>query len=292
MTLKSENRNRIIELISQSRETSQSALEMLNLQVESVDSILAKLRMENMIETINEDGIIGSRLTRKERAELVLQKRYRDLFDSIIYTTRQRNTPDKRQRYHNQSEILAMMNRLGVITMPGEKPPLYTAPSQSKNDSSDVDLSDALNIPTTDHPLTVESQSAPYYYQSTEIKDIGDEGIKIRNARVTGLLRCETGDYFVYNTGDKPMKWEEASEERILYLIGEKLCRNIQPIMIGRTMETALDLLTSDGGKENKYFRVSEHIPGMLYVPYTEEGVFLMRTGILTDKLAELQKNL
>lgn len=158
-----------------------------------------------------------------------------------------------------------MMYKNGAAIFPDNKPKLYA-------------------------PLADSSQSSQSaYYTSYEVKDRGEESIKIKNARFNGLLRCCMGDYLVYNTGASVIKWESMSEFRASELVGRLLGSEIRQMIIGDTMGTAWDLLTSNGGPDHQYFELDDFIPSIVFVPNDAYGDFLLRMNCLSDSMKRLK---
>jgi len=259
----------VLQLTALCGEISAEALRQLNCSEKYLDNVLLKLRQENLISQCKKDDMVGYRLTRNGKNLLSLSQpeRFADFFAGGIGTDKVRLDAAHRYRYMRMSEILVMLYGLGVHIFPDEKAPLFS-------------------------PLAVESQSSqPRYYLSSEVKNFGDESIKINNARFTGLLRAGTGDYLMYNTGESVLKWEEMSEYRSVTLLEYKLKTKIHPIMCGMDMETAGILLSSDGGKLSKYYKVGSALPCMHFVPRNEDGRFLLSMYVLSRNLQHLKES-
>ena len=118
---------------------------------------------------------------------------------------------------------------------------------------------------------------------------MGENGIKINNARFTGMLRSGGGDYLLYNTCSIPLKWEEMSEYRALELLQSELHIKLRPIMLGHTMDVAYDLLMGNAKKNSTSYKITGILPCMHYIPFDENGEFLMRTGFLSSCLNVLK---
>ena len=258
----------ILLLAAVSGELSDTAVRRLHPSYGYISNCLSGLREDNLIRKISEDKMTGYKLTVKGKH--FVSQAYPDRFAGFVTggvgTDKVRLDPMHRQRYHRIAETVVMMHRLGIAVLPGDKPPLYTS------------------------PLAVDrSLSQPCFYLSHEVKDMGENGIKINNARFRGLLRSGGGDYLLYNTCSISLKWEEMSEYRALELLQSELHTTLRPIMMGHTMDVAYDLLTGNAKKNSTCYKVTGILPCMHYVPFNENGEFLMRMGFLSGCLHALK---
>lgn len=253
-------KEQILQLTALSEEISERALDRLNDSRRYTDNCLSQLRQEKMLVRYKSDELTGHRLAPKGKH--YLEGKYPDRFTDV---KRVRLDLLHRRRYMRSSEVLTMMYNLGIPIFADEKPKLYS-------------------------PLADSSQSSQSaYYTSYEVKDRGEESIKIKNARFNGLLRCCMGDYLVYNTGASVIKWESMSEFRASELVGRLLGSEIRQMIIGDTMGTAWDLLTSNGGPDHQYFELDDFIPSIVFVPNDAYGDFLLRMNCLSDSMKRLK---
>ena len=253
-------KDQILQLTALSEEMSERALDRLNDSRRYTDNCLSQLRQEKMLVQYKSDELTGHRLAPKGKH--YLEGKYPDRFADV---KRVRLDLLHRRRYMRSSEVLTMMYNLGIPIFADDKPKLYA-------------------------PLADSSQSSQSaYYTSYEVKDRGEESIKIKNARFNGLLRCCMGDYLVYNTGASVIKWESMSEFRAAELVGRLLGSEIRQMIIGDTMDTAWDLLTSDGGPEHQYFELDDFIPSIVFVPNDAYGDFFLRMNCLSDSIKRLK---
>ena len=260
-------KEQILQLTAMSGEISERALDRLNGSRRYTDNCLSQLRQESMLVRYKRDDLVGHRLAPrgKHYLEKTYPKRFADLFAVSGSVNKVRLDLLHRRRYLRSSEVLTMLYNLGIPIFADEKPKLYA-------------------------PIANISQSIQSaYYTSYEVKDCGEESIKINNARFNGLLRCCTGDYLVYNTGASVIKWETMSEFRASKMIGQLLGSEICQLMIGDTMGTAWDMLTSDGRKEHQYFVLDDTIQSIPFVPNDPSGDFLLRMNCLSDSMRRLK---
>ena len=97
-----------------------------------------------------------------------------------------------------------------------------------------------------------------------------------------GLLMGTGYAALVYHTGAAPLKWSSKAEQKLMGAVKGILIRQriplseIEGLMIGANMGTALDLLQSDGGNRRQYFRLDSTFPIMRYLPCDENGIRLL----------------
>ncbi len=263
----------ILQLAALSGEVSEFAVMQLNSTEKYLTNLLLELRHDNLIKRSDKDCTVGYRLSQSGKKYLVetYPERYGGYFGNGGITSKVRLDGVHRQRYQRMSEINAMMYNIGAAIFPNTKP-------------------------TFDAPLTVESQSClsqtsqSWYHTSFEVKDIGEESIKIAGSRAMGLLRCSDGAYLMYHSGNGPIKWEEMTEFRTRTLLSHKLSAPIHAVMMGTDMACALSLLESNGGKLNRYYKVAiDHQSDMYFITQDKNGEFLMRYAVLTDSHRQLK---
>ncbi len=257
----------ILQLAAMSGEVSEVAVMYLPSSEKYLTNLLLEMRHDNLIKRCDKDNCVGYRLSQAGKKYLTqtYPERYRDYFGSGGITSKVRLDDVHRQRYQRMSEVNAMMYNIGATVFPGIK-----------------------------SPLAVGSQSSqPMYYTSFEIKGFGDEAIKIAGSRAMGLLRCGNNAYLMYHTDTEPIKWEEMTEYRTRILLGQKVGKPLRSIMLGTAMDGALTLLRSNGGKLNRYYKVTpETQTDMLYVPRTRDGEFLLRFAVLSDAFVQMKNKL
>jgi len=260
-------RDEILHLTALSGELSPIALSRLDRSPKYVQNCLYDLMQDSMLLYYKKDEIEGYRL--KPQGKHYLAKAYPSRFADFFTVSNKANKvrldPVHRRRNLHSSEIVTMMYENGVAIFPDTKPSLYA-------------------------PLAVPSQSSQArYYTSYETKDLGEDAIKINNTRFNGLLRCTSGDYLLYNMGSGLIKWEAASEGRATGMLEKLLQTKIKQIMLGHSMELAWDMLQSEGGKQNQYFRIDDMWHSICYIPITAEGDFLLHMSCLTDSMQRLK---
>lgn len=267
MTQLSSLKDEILHLAALSGELSKAALSRMNASPKYIGNCIYTLQQEHMLIPCSRDDLIGYRLTPKGKHYLTrtFPSRFADFFASDNGANKVRLDVIHRRRNLNASEILTTMYKLHVSLFIDEKPKLYDSFADSSQSSQAI------------------------YYTSFEVKNIGEDGIKINNSRFNGLLRCHMGDYLLYNMGAGLIKWEAASEDRAVNLLGVYLQSQVKQIVMGQSMELALDMLKCEGGKQHQYFRIDEMAASLYFVPITDEGDFLLHMNCLTDFMQRLK---
>ena len=218
------------------------------------------LRAGKLLMRHHKNGVSSLRLTRKGR-ELLLRAdpaRFRPVFTETYLSRCRKSDPVSVERLHRTAAAYLLMFRAGVRLYPDEKPPFY----QLGN--------------TPDF-------SVPAFYSSLEIKPQGLESTRIKAARAVGLLMGKERAALVYHTGATPLKWSSKAEQKLMGAVKGILIRQriplseIEGLMIGANMETALSLLQSDGGNRRQYFWLDGAFPVMHYLPCDENGIRLLQ---------------
>lgn len=256
----------ILQLAALSGEVSEEALRLLDCSEKYLTNLLLLMRNNHLIKRCDKDDMTGYRLSQSGKRYLMEQypDRYGDYFRNGGITSKVRLDSTHRFRYLRMSEVNTLICRAGAAIYPGCKPTCAEA-SQS---------------------------SQPVYYTSFEFKDMGDLAIKINSSRAVGLLKGEKGNYLLYNTHKVPLKWEDMTEYRTRVVMESFCGGKLEAIMTGADMECGYSLLVSNGGKQNRYYRISEHQSDMHYLPQNPDGVFLLKFAHLTDSCGQLKNKL
>lgn len=159
--------------------------------------VLEDLVKAKLLRPYRRDKVKGYRLTRRAKNRLSKQNsdRYAALFSGSVRTNGYASELPRRLRMHRLGESLAMMMLCGVRVFRDEKADLFGARTQPQN------------------------SQLPAFYLAREAQALGDAAIKIKNARMTGVLLAPQRFYLVYNTGSALMRWAPASELRARTLL-------------------------------------------------------------------------
>lgn len=214
------------------------------------------LRADKLVMRHHKNGIPSLRLTKKGRVLLgrVCPERFQPLFTEGYLARCRKSDPVSVERIHRTAAVYLLMFRAGVRLYPDEKPPFYQ-------------LGNTANL------------SVPAFYNSLEVKGQGPGSTRIKATRAVGLLMGTGYAALVYHTGAALLKWSSKAEQKLMGAVKGILIRQRIPLsemeglMIGANMGTALDLLQSEGGNRRQYFRPDGTFPAMRYLPCDENGI-------------------
>ena len=218
------------------------------------------LRSNKLLRRHHKNGVPSLRLTQKGRVLLsrAFPERFQPLFTEDYLARCRKRDPVSVERLHRTAAVYLLMFRAGVRLYPDEKPPFYQ-----------------LGNPP--------DFSVPAFYSSLEVKGQGAESTRIKATRAVGLLMGTGYAALVYHTSAAPLKWSSKAEQKLMGAVKGILIRQrlplseIEGLMIGANMGTALDLLQSEGGNRRQYFRLDGAFPVMRYLPCDENGVRLLQ---------------
>lgn len=183
-----------------------------------------QLKRNNLLRTFYRNGVRGFRLT--STAKRLLLTSWPDQFlpylSGSTETNQLKSEVTRRLRLHRMAEVLVTMLNADVSVLPWEKPALFS-PTLS-NDA-----------PTIERPT---------YYNSREVKELGELALKIRGSRSTGVLLTDRDIFVIYNTGPSQMKWKYTAEIRLKTLLEIELCQTRLPAQFMRTKQSAVVFAT------------------------------------------------
>ena len=208
------------------------------------ENVVKQLKREKLVRTFYRDGLRGLRLT--AAAKKLLLERQPEQFQPYLTgcsdTNRLKSEAPRRRRLHRMAEVLVTMRNADVSVLPWEKPDVFTP----------MPPDDTLNI------------DRPAYYSSREVKELGEQAIKVRNSRSTGVLLTDSDIFIVYNTGPGQMKWEYKAEMRFKALLEMELCQSRLKSQFMHTTQAAIvfaadmnqmaPLMGVGGDKRHNYF--------------------------------------
>ena len=179
-----------------------------------------QLKRDNLLRTFYRNGVRGLRLT--TTAKRLLVECWPDQFLSYLSgsteTNQLKSEVARRLRLHRMAEVLVTMLNADVSVLPWEKPALFG--------------------PTP--PAGLSALDRPTYYSSREVKELGEQSVKIRGSRSTGVLLAGNNIFAVYNTGPGQMKWEYRAEMRLKALLEMELCQTRLPAQFKRAQQSAI----------------------------------------------------
>ena len=168
-------------------------------------NVVNDMKKKKLLRTYFSDHLRGLRLTSTGKKLLLDHDpdRYQTIFSGERATNAPKYSLSDRLRLHRMAEVLVTMHNADVLSFPWEKPAIFQ------------------QVPLSPQPVIID----PTYYSSREMKEIGDQAIKIRNCRSTGVLFSANDIFAVYNTGSSRIKWDHFTEERLKALVQQELCQ-------------------------------------------------------------------
>ena len=231
------------------------------------ENLLTQLRRSKLIRTYYRDGLRGLRLTASAKALLLAQypERFRSHLTGHAETNVLKSEVPRRLRLHRMAEVLVTMFNTGIYVFSWEKEAIF------KPD---------LHVP-------VNLVHLPAYYHSREVKELGQQAIKIRGSRSTGVLITDAGIFVIYNTGPSQMKWEYNAEMRLKNLMQIEVCsrrltgqfRNagIQGIVFGSSMDIMYGLMANSQEFRHNYFVLDGNLAGFYFLTSDHRGEVILQ---------------
>lgn len=240
--------------------------------------IIKSLKKDGLLLSYYRNGLRGLRLTSAAKKRLLTE--HYDWFlpylSGATETNRLKSDITRRLRLHRMAEVLVTMLNAGVSVLPWEKPALF-APSL---------------------PDGATSVDRPAYYSSREVKELGEEAVKVRGSRSTGVLLTNSDIFIIYNTGPGQMKWEYKSEMRLKALLEMVLCQERLPaqfmyakqaaIVFAADMDQMASLMGVGGDKRHNYFVLDGGFEHFCYLTSDHHGEVILQLLCYPDEQAVL----
>lgn len=226
--------------------------------------VAEELTQAKLLRTYRKDRVKGYRLTRRAKELLAGQQpeRYAALFTGSVRTNSYPSELSRRLRMHRLGETLTMMQLCGVRIFADERPAVFAG-------------------------CSLEPDALPAFYPAREVQALGDAAIKIKNARMAGVLLTPEHFYLVYNTGGALMRWTPASELRARTLLSEYLGRRLgweayagqsaRALLLGESMTLFPALLQSRGSGKRQLFYLDGTFEHLHYLPQSPQGDAVLR---------------
>ena len=250
------------------------------------ENLLTQMRRTKLIRTFYRNGLRGLRLTAHAKGLLLERhpERFRPYLTGSAETNVLKSEVPRRLRLHQMAEVLVTMFNAGLFVFNWEK--------------------EAIFKPKILSP--VNPVHLPAYYHSREVKELGQQAVKIRGSRSTGVLITDGGFFLVYNTGPSLMKWEYTAEMRMKNLMQTEVCnrrlasrfRNtaIQGIVFGSSMDVLHGLMSDrhnyfilDGNLAGFHFLTSDHRGEVILQLLCKPGQHAVLDYILCENLSPKQ---
>jgi len=225
---------------------------------------ITRLKEDNYIRLFYRDQLRGYRLNTQSKRLLLLDNsvRFSYFLSGASETNRPKVEITRRLRLHRIAETYITMLHAGVFIFRDEKPPVFY-PAGKKEIA----------------PLHI---CEPTFYSSREIKEVGTNFVKIKNARMVGALLTLSALYVVYNSSDAQMKWHYKSEMRTKALMKTILCRErlphqyhpdqLQAVLLGDSMDVAYRILMHSDGQKRNYFVLDLNYEHFHFFPNDTNG--------------------
>lgn len=246
-----------------------------------MDNVVKGLKRDGLLRSYYKDKLRGFRLTAKAKSLLLADNPRRFLFylTGNCETNQPKSEVTRRLRLHRMAEAIVTMYGAGVSVFRDEKPEVFF-------------LEDSQGH--------VQPITAPAFYSSREMKELGTEFVKIRGARAVGVLLTEDQIFVVYNTGGSMMKWEYKSEMRTKALVKTVLCRERLPhqyrpnalhgLLLGSDMDMARQLLAGPEKGKRNYFILDGNYDRFHYMPNNHAGEVMLKLLCGSRQTAELDR--
>lgn len=281
---KSKQAHQLLQLIAISGELPADALSRLAGSDSYKEKLITGLKGEKLIRTHYNNKLRGYRLTTTAKKMLLEENydRFSFFLEGNVETNTLKSEITRRLRLHRIAEVYLTMHNAGVRIYRDEKPDIF--------------------FPTVENAVPTQSLTvvSPAFYNSRELKELGEETMKIRNARTVGILLTPNDVYIVYNTEGALMKWDYKSEMRTKALMKYYLCQerlphqyaaeNIKGMIFGSSMEMAYQLLTSTGGYKRSYFVLDGNFDSFVFLTSDRNGELLLKLLCEGEKRYELEE--
>lgn len=276
---------RLLTIIALSGECSTEVLSYISISPSYGEKLITKLKDDNLIKTYYRDRLRGYRLTCRGKQLLLAQNpnRFHFYLTGNTDTNHPRSDYPRRIRLQQTSIVYSMLQNAGVTLFRDEKSLLFQ-PGLPK----------------------VQTFLLPSFYHSREIKELGAEAIKINNSRTIGILFVPGCIYAIFYTGDSLLKWEYRTELKVKTLLHYHISRGVlsreyifpsyhpdtplKALLIGKSMDTSVKLMTSKGGYQKSYFYLDSSFDYFHYIPASKAGETMIRLLCSPQLMRSLKK--
>lgn len=248
------------------------------------EKLLTSLRDRKLLRTHCKDKLWGHRLTARAKEVLLSdsERRFAFFLTGRTDTNLLKSEVTRRLRLHRIAEATVTMRCAGVSIFRDEKPDVF--------------------YPEGTEPGKLLAVERAAFYNSREVKALGEEFIKISGARSVGILLTLRDVFVVYNTSNTVMKWAYKSEMRTKALMIHTLCRkrlssqyrmeDVNGLILGAGMEIAYQLLTGTDKGKRSYFVLDDNYDHFFYLTNDHAGEVLLCLLCDAEKTIELNKML
>lgn len=141
---------------------------------------MSALKKDGLLRTCYRDKLRTFRLTNRSKAYLLENQpeRFSFYLQGSSDTNRPKSEITRRLRMCRIAETCVTMCNAGIAVFRDEKPQMFSSQGSP-----------------------VSRLETPVFYSSREIKELGIETVKIRGARMVGVLLAPSGVFLTYNNG-------------------------------------------------------------------------------------------
>ena len=275
----------ILEMIGISGEFPSAALTLFSGGEFYKEKIITDLKEKKLVHTYYKNQLRGYRLSLAGKKLLLNNnpERFNFFLQGQYDTNHLPNDIRRRLRLHSIAEVYLLMKNAGVHIFRDEKSDIFQPAS---DDILALRYRENAENKAPPQPLSGEPV-LPSFYNSREFKQLGNEVMKMKNARAAGLLLTESNIYAVYNAGNYVLKWDLMSEMRLKVIVQQYLCQNrfpnlylnktIKAIVFGSGMDMAARLMASAGGNKRNYFMLDDNYDNFYFLPGDSNGELLIK---------------
>ncbi len=236
------------------------------------------LKRDGLLRTFYRDGLRCLRLTAKAKHLLIdnWPCEFSPYITGDAETNRLKSELTRRLRLWRMAEVLVSVYNAGISVLPWEKEPIFSP----------------------DLPAGQMLIDRPSYFSSREVKGLGQQAVKIRGSRSTGVLLTPNDILAVYNTGPGIMRWEYKAEMRLKALLEMELCQgrlsaqysrtNQSAVVFASDMEQMTGIMSSEGAKAGSRFVLDGSFEHFYFLPLDRHGDVVLQLICDTERRAVL----
>ena len=261
----------LTELIAVSGELPPGAVNRVKGGGKYKEKLITGIKNAGVIRTYYRDKLRGYRITVRAKKKLLetAPARFAFYLTGKVDTNHISGNITRRLRLHRIADTVITMYNAGVSIFRDGKPDVF----YRADDNSAVGQSLAVVNPA--------------FYNSREFKELGNDLIKIKNARAVGVLLTVADIFIVYNTGNSLMKWDYKSEIGVkasmkYYLCQQRLSRQYEPesvkgLILGNSMDILYELIHGRDGCKRNYFFLDNTFDSFIFLTNDEYGEILLK---------------
>ncbi len=230
-----------------------------------LDTVIRGLKKDRLLRLYYRDKLRGLRLTARAKNALLQSnpERFSFYLTGNTDTNVLKNEPARRLRLHSLAEVYVLMLNSGIEVFRDRKPNLFS--------------------PDGGFQTSIRKSC---FYSSREIKELGEETIKIRGSRMAGVLLTPDSIYVTYNGAQNFAKWDYRAEQRAKALIKSTLCHDrlsgrykvdrLRGLLINQDMDFLYELLSTANSGSRCFFLLDGNYEHFYYLTGDPQGEMLL----------------